>query len=356
MDRPAEGEEVNRKPGDPNPESLEPGDVLLHSPLGDSSRRCRTGRDVIRREAAAVAALADRLDHNFDAAVETLLRASGRVIVTGMGKSGLIGQKIAATFSSTGTPASFLHPAEAGHGDLGVVGSGDVVLAISKSGMSEEIGELLPAFKRLEVPIILITGRLDGELAKRADIVLDARVDGEAEPNDLVPTCSTTAALAIGDALAVTLLSERGFTAEQFARLHPKGALGRRLLLTVSDLMHTGDEIPLVRSDASFKDVLLEMTRKRLGTTGVIDADGRLTGIFTDGDLRRQMERQENLFALTAAAVMTARPKTIPATELAVTAVARMEDFKITTLFVVDDDNYPRGILHLHDILTSGAV
>jgi arabinose-5-phosphate isomerase len=311
---------------------------------------------VIRREAAAVAALADRLDHRFDAAVETLLRASGRVIVTGMGKSGLIGQKIAATLSSTGTPASFLHPVEAAHGDLGVVGSGDVVLAISKSGASEEIGELLPAFKRLGVPIILITGRLEGELARRADIVLDARVDGEAEPNDLVPTCSTAAALAIGDALAVTLLSERGFTAEQFARLHPKGALGRRLLLTVSDLMHTGEQIPLVAIEAPFKDVLLEMTRKRLGTTGVVDSEGRLAGIFTDGDLRRQMERQTDLFARKASEIMTAKPKTIAATELAVTAVARMEGFKITTLFVVDDDNRPKGILHLHDILASGAV
>jgi arabinose-5-phosphate isomerase len=278
------------------------------------------------------------------------------VIVTGMGKSGLIGQKIAATLSSTGTPASFLHPVEAAHGDIGVVGSGDVVLAISKSGASEEIGELLPAFKRLEVPIILITGRLEGELAKRADIVLDARVNGEAEPNDLVPTCSTAAALAIGDALAVTLLSERGFTPEQFARLHPKGALGRRLLLTVSDLMHQGEQIPLVALDAPFKDVLLEMTRKRLGTTGVVDSEGKLAGIFTDGDLRRQMERQTDLFARKAFEIMTAKPKTIAATELAVTAVARMEGFKITTLFVVDDDNHPKGILHLHDILTSGAV
>ena len=334
----------------------QPADILLQSPLGDSSRRCQTGRDVIRRESNAVAALADRLDHRFDAAVELLLRASGRVIVTGMGKSGLIGQKVAATLSSTGTPAFFLHPVEAGHGDLGIVGPGDVVLAISKSGTSEEIGDLLPAFKRLEIPIILITGRLDGELAKRADIVLDACVDGEAEPNDLVPTCSTTAALAIGDALAVTLLSERGFTPEQFALLHPKGALGRRLLLTVADLMHTGEQIPLVGLEAPFKDVLLEMTRKRLGTTGVTDASGKLAGIFTDGDLRRQMERQTDLFARKAFEVMTARPKTIAATELAVTAVARMEDFKITTLFVVDDENRPRGILHLHDILTSGAV
>ena len=337
---------------DPLPEA----DALLQSPLGDTSRRCRIGRDVILREANAVASIADRLDHHFDAAVELLLRAKGRVIVTGMGKSGLIGQKIAATLSSTGTPAFFLHPVEAGHGDLGVVGAGDVVLAISKSAASDEIGELLPAFKRLGTPIILITGRLDGELARRVDVVLDAAVDGEAEPYDLVPTCSTTAALALGDALAVTLLSERGLTVEDFARLHPKGALGRRLLLTVGDLMHAGDQIPLVGISAPFKDVLVEMTRKRLGATGVLDPDGRLAGIFTDGDLRRHVERQGDLFALSAADVMTKNPKTISKSELAVVALGRMEDFKITILFVVADDGRPQGIIHLHDILTSGAV
>ncbi|MBD3298112.1 MAG: KpsF/GutQ family sugar-phosphate isomerase [candidate division Zixibacteria bacterium] len=328
----------------------------MESPLGDRSRRCRIARDVIVCEADAVAALADRLDHRFDAAVGLLLRLKGRCIVTGIGKSGLIGQKIAATLSSTGTPAFFLHPAEAGHGDLGVVGDGDVVLAISKSGAGDEIGDLLPAFKRLNTPIILITGKTDGELARRADIVLDASVTSEAEPNDLVPTCSTTAALALGDALAVTLLSERGFTPEQFARLHPKGALGRRLLLTVGDLMHTGDQVPLVTEDASFRDVLVEMTRKRLGTAGVVDNGGRLIGIFTDGDLRRQTEIRTDLFSLTASDLMTRNPKTIESSELVVSAVARMEDHKITTLFVVDDECYPRGIIHLHDILSTGTV
>jgi len=341
-------------PSGPGP--LPETDALLQSPLGDSSRRCRIGRDVILREANAVGALADRLDHRFDAAVELLLKAKGRVIVTGMGKSGLIGQKIAATFSSTGTPAFFLHPVEAGHGDLGVVGAGDVVLAISKSAASDEIGELLPAFKRLGTPIILITARLDGELAQRVDVVLDAGVDGEAEPYDLVPTCSTTAALALGDALAVTLLSERGLTVEDFARLHPKGALGRRLLLTVGDLMHSGDQIPLVSVNAPFKDVLVEMTRKRLGATGMVDSGGRLMGVFTDGDLRRHVERQGDLFALSAADVMTKNPKTISKSELAVVALSRMEDFKITILFVVSEDGHPLGIIHLHDILTSGAV
>lgn len=320
------------------------------------ARRLGIARDVIRREADAVAALSDRLDQRFAEAVELLLRSTGRVIVTGMGKSGLIGQKIAATLSSTGTPAFFLHPTEAGHGDLGVVGSGDVVIAVSKSAVSDEIGDLLPAFKRLGIPIILITGNSDGDLARRADIVLDAAVGSEAEPHDLVPTCSTTAALALGDALAVAVLSERGFTPEQFARLHPGGALGRRLLLTVADLMHTGEAIPLVRAEAPFKDVLVEMTRKRLGTAGVIDDEGRLVGIFTDGDLRRRVETGGDLFSLSASQVMTRNPKTIVASELVVGALARMEDNRITVLFIVDEKGCPVGILHMHDVLSSGAV
>ncbi len=234
------------------------------SPATTLSRRL-IAADVLRREAGAIAALVERLDESFDRAVEMLLKVRGRVIVTGMGKSGLIGQKIAATLSSTGTPASFLHPVEAGHGDLGVVNQADLVLAISKSAETEEIGDLLPAFKALGVPIILITGSPAGELAKRADVVLDASVPVEADPHDLVPTSSTTAALAMGDALAVCLMSERGITPEDFARFHPLGALGRRLLLTVSDLMHAGDDVPLVGPAASFKELLVEMTRKRLG-------------------------------------------------------------------------------------------
>ncbi|MEW5700635.1 MAG: KpsF/GutQ family sugar-phosphate isomerase [Candidatus Zixiibacteriota bacterium] len=326
--------------------------------VSDAARERRLGiaRDVIRREAEAVGALVERLDARFAVAVELLLHATGRVIVTGMGKSGLIGQKIAATLSSTGTPAFFLHPIEAGHGDLGVVGTGDVVIAISRSGVSDEIGDLLPAFKRLAVPIVLITGNSEGDLARRADVVLDAAVVGEAEPHDLVPTCSTTAALALGDALAVAVLSERGFTPEQFARLHPRGALGRRLLLTVADLMHTGDAIPLVNQEAPFKDVLVEMTRKRLGATGVVDDSGRLVGIFTDGDLRRRVETGGDLMSLTAAQVMTPGPKTVAATELAVGALARMEENRITVLFVIDAKGHPAGILHMHDVLSSGAV
>jgi arabinose-5-phosphate isomerase len=326
-------------------------------PAGDAgaaSARLRMAREVIMREAAAVRSLADRLDERFEVAIDLILRAEGRVIVTGMGKSGLIGQKIAATLSSTGTPAFFLHPVEAGHGDLGVVGTGDVVLVISRSAASDEIGDLLPAFKRLGTPIILITGKCDGDLARRADVVLDASVDGEAEPNDLVPTCSTTAALALGDALAVTLLSERGFTPEQFAQVHPRGALGRRLLLSVADLMHTGDAVPTVGVAAPFKELLVEMTRKRLGISGVVDDAGCLVGVFTDGDLRRQVERHRDLFTLTAGAVMTEAPKTVSETELAVTALTQMEDRKITVLFITDADGRPRGVLHMHDILSAG--
>jgi arabinose-5-phosphate isomerase len=325
------------------------------SPATTLSRRL-VAADVLRREASAIAGLIDRVDENFDRAIEMLLKVRGRVIVTGIGKSGLIGQKIAATLSSTGTPASFLHPVEAGHGDLGVVNQADLVLAISKSAETEEIGDLLPAFKALGVPIILIAGSPRGELAKRADVVLDASVSAEADPHDLVPTSSTTAALAMGDALAVCLMAERGLTPEDFARFHPLGALGRRLLLTVSDLMHTGDDIPLAGRTASFKELLVEMTRKRLGCSGVVDDAGKLVGIFTDGDLRRQIERHSNLFSLTAADMMTANPKTVSATELAVSALTIMEDAKITVLFVVDDAHKPLGVLHMHDVLSSGAA
>ena len=321
-----------------------------------ASKRQACARAVIAHEAAAISALAQRIDERFDQAVNLILNCNGRVIVTGMGKSGLIGKKIAATFSSTGIAAFFLHPAEGGHGDLGVVSADDVVLAISKSGESDELVEILPPLKRLGVPIILITGRTDSPLAQRADCVLDASVDGEAGPDNLVPTSSTTAALVMGDALAVTLLEERGFSLEDFARLHPKGALGRRLLITIEDVMHTGDQIPIVRQDASIKEVILEMTAKRFGSTAVVNNDGKLVGIFTDGDLRRWVEKRADPLAATAADAMTPRPKTISAGELAVTALNRMEKHKITCLLVADDHQRPCGIVHLHDILRAGVV
>ena len=320
------------------------------------SKRLSRAPDGSRQAAAAVTALIPRLDRGFEQAIDLILKARGRVIVTGMGKSGLIGQKVAATLSSTGTPAFFLHPVEAGHGDLGVVSGDDVVLAISRSAESEEIDGLLPAFKRLGTPIILITGNKSGELARRADVVLDASVKHEAEPHDLVPTSSTTAALAFGDALAVVLMSERGITPDDFARFHPRGALGRRLLLTVADVMHTGDQVPSVAEKATFKDLLVEMTRKRLGCAAIADDNRCVLGVFTDGDLRRQIESRRDLFALHADDVMTRNPKTVKSDELAVTALAQMEDAKITVLLVVNDTGCLEGVLHMHDILSAGAV
>jgi len=320
------------------------------------TKRQECARAVIAGEAAAISALADRIDERFDRAVETILHCQGRVIVTGMGKSGLIGKKIAATFSSTGIASFFLHPAEGAHGDLGVVSANDVVLAISKSGDSDELVDILPPLKRLGVPIILITGRTDSPLARRADCVLDASVDSEAGTDNLIPTSSTTAALVIGDALAVALLDERGFSLEDFARLHPKGQLGRRLLLTVGDIMHTGEDIPIVARDALVKEVILEMTAKRLGCTAVTGEGGELVGIFTDGDLRRWVEKSEDPFAGTAAEAMTPHPKTISADELAITGLNRMEQHKITCLLIINDHNCPTGIVHLHDILTAGVV
>jgi len=324
------------------------------APVGSKRQVCARG--VIAHEAASISALATRIDERFDRAVDLILNCKGRVIVTGMGKSGLIGKKIAATFSSTGIAAFFLHPAEGGHGDLGVVSADDVVVAISKSGESDELVEILPPLKRMGVPIILITGRVDSPLARRVDCVLDASVDGEAGPDNLIPTSSTTAALVLGDALAVALLEERGFSLEDFARLHPKGAIGRRLLLTVGDIMHTGDQIPIVRQDAPMKDVILEITAKRFGTTAVVDSEGKLVGIFTDGDLRRRVEKRTDPLAGTAAEAMTPRPKTISADELAATALNRMEKHKITCLLTVDEKHRPVGIVHLHDILQAGVV
>jgi len=320
------------------------------------TRRQECARAVIAREAAAISALADKIDECFDHVVETILHCKGRVIVTGMGKSGLIGKKIAATFSSTGIASFFLHPAEGAHGDLGVVSANDVVLAISKSGDSDELVDILPPLKRLGVPIILITGRADSPLARRADYILDASVDTEAGPENLIPTSSTTAALVMGDALAVALLDERGFSLEDFARLHPKGRLGRRLLLTIGDIMHTGDEVPIVRIDAPMKEVILEVTAKRFGSTAVVGENGELVGIFTDGDLRRWVEKKKDPMTGTAAEAMTPHPKTIAADELAITALNLMEQNKITSLLIVDDRRRPAGIVHLHDILAAGVV
>lgn len=320
------------------------------------SEGVREARRVLTIEAAAVAALAERLDTRFDRALVLLGSCAGKVVVTGMGKSGLICRKLAATLTSTGTPALFLHAAEAAHGDAGVFTKGDVVLALSSSGETDEIIRLVPLIKRLELPLIALTGEITSTLARAADVVLDVSVAEEACPMGLAPTASTTAALALGDALAVALLSRKGFGPQDFAVLHPGGALGRRLQ-RVEDLMHAGDAIPLVHTTTPFHDMLLEITSKRLGVTGVVDAAGALVGVITDGDLRRALERVENIRTATAGEIMTRNPKTIPASALAEQAVAVMERLSITSLFVLADGNrQPAGLIHLHDLLRARVV
>ncbi|HXG03965.1 MAG TPA: KpsF/GutQ family sugar-phosphate isomerase [Candidatus Binatia bacterium] len=311
----------------------------------------RLAERVLRLEAEAILGLIPKLDERFDRAVELLHGCRGRVIVTGMGKSGLIGRKIAATLASTGTPAYFLHPAEGVHGDLGMVARGDVVLALSNSGQTDEVLAIVPALKRLGVPIVLMTGNPGSALARQCEVVLDVGVAEEACPMNLAPTCSTTAALAAGDALAMVLLELRGLRPEDFAALHPRGALGWRALVRVRDLMHTGDEVPVVGEGVLMKEVILEMTRKRLGMTTVVDAAGRLLGVITDGDLRRLHLRPEPIADLTAGVVATRDPKLIDADELAAKALQLMETFAITSLVIVDADHRPAGVLHLHDIL-----
>jgi len=313
-------------------------------------------KEVIRKEAEAVLNLEKKINSEFQKAVEMVLKCKGRVIVTGMGKSGLIGKKIAATLASTGTSAIFLHPVEGLHGDLGIVRRDDVVIAITKSGETEELQQLFPLFKRLGVPIISLTGNPKSPAAEKSDVVIDVSVDEEACPNNLVPTSSTTAALVMGDALAIALLEERHFSAEDFALLHPGGYLGKRLLLKVKDIMHTGTDIPIISEDANMKEVILEMTSKRFGATTVVNEKKELTGIFTDGDLRRLVEKTEEIFKLKAREVMTRNPKTISEEELAAKAINRMEFYNITCLIVPDWKKEPIGILHLHDLLKAGVV
>jgi arabinose-5-phosphate isomerase len=313
------------------------------------------GRRVLTIEADALAALAARLDARFDAAVQLIAGRGGKVIVTGMGKSGHVGRKIAATLASTGTPAFFLHAAEALHGDLGMLERHDLVLAVSNSGETAEILDLVPHVKRLGLPLVALTGRPPSTLARMADALLDVSVAEEACPLGLAPTASTTAAIAMGDALAVALLEHRGFRPEDFAALHPAGTLGRKLL-RVSELMHTGDEVPRVRADAIMADALLEMTAKRLGVTSVVDADGRLVGVVTDGDLRRALGAGSDVVTRTVAEVMGRRPKTIEADALAALAVATMERHAITVLFILDADERVAGVIHLHDLLRAGVV
>ena len=316
----------------------------------------KKAKEVIRKEAKAVLDLEKKIDEEFVKAVELILKCKGRVIVTGMGKSGIIGKKIAATLTSTGTASFFLHPAEAIHGDLGMVRKNDVVIAITKSGDTDELYQLIPIFKRLAVPIITLTGNPNSPVAEKSDVVIDVSVGEEACPHNLIPTSSTTATLVMGDALAIALLDERHFSSEDFALLHPGGQLGRKLILKVADIMHTGDQIPMVSEETNMKDVILEMTSKRLGTTTVVNGKGELVGIFTDGDLRRLVERTDEIFTLKAKQAMTKNPKTIDGNELAAKALNMMESYSITSLIITNGKKEPVGIVHLHDILKAGVV
>ena len=316
-----------------------------------SDLRDRAAR-VLEMEAAAILALVPRLDESFDAAVGLLERCRGRVIVTGMGKSGIIARKIAATLASTGTPSHFLHPAEGVHGDLGMVARGDVVVVLSNSGETDELLVIVPSLKRLAVPLVLLTGNVHAALARQCDVAIDVSVREEACPMSLAPTSSTTAALAMGDALAMALLELRGLRPEDYAALHPRGALGWRASVRVADLMHTGAAIPMVAEDAALGVVIAEMTHKSLGMTTVVDDAGRLAGVITDGDLRRLHLRSGPIGEITAREFMTRRPRLIELAALAATALALMEQGRpVTSLVIADDALRPVGVIHLHDVL-----
>ena len=310
----------------------------------------------IAMEAQAVSLLEERIDHSFERACELILACEGRTIITGMGKSGHVGNKIASTLASTGTPAFFVHPGEASHGDLGMITNKDLVIAISSSGRTSEVITLLPLIKRLNIPLISMSGDPQSSLAQAADINLDISVAQEACPLGLAPTTSTTVTLVMGDALAIALLEARGFTADDFAFSHPGGTLGRKLLLCVADIMHVGARIPCVNEGTSLKDALLEMTAKGFGITTVVDSTNKLVGVFTDGDLRRTLDNKVDINTASTAEVMTRSCKTVAAKMLAVEALKIMEDSKITAVIVADDTQHPVGILRLHDILQAGVV
>ena len=317
----------------------------------------RSARTVITTEAAAIAALEPRIGPDFVEACRLILACRGRVVVSGMGKSGHVARKIAATLASTGTPAFFVHPGEASHGDLGMIQPEDVVLAISYSGETDELLFILPMIKRQGIPLIVITGKPGSSLAREADVHLDGKISSEACPLGLAPTASTTVALVLGDALAIALLEARGFTSDDFARSHPAGALGRRLLLHISDVMHSGDDVPRVAPDATLSAALVEMTRKQLGMTAVVDTDQRLLGVFTDGDLRRALDDEGvNLRGASVAELMTRGPKTIGPERLAAEAAQLMEKHQIHALLVVDEDHHVVGALNIHDLLRARVV
>jgi arabinose-5-phosphate isomerase len=312
------------------------------------------GREVVRIEGRAVADLEAKIDESFARAVDLVHACRGRVIVTGVGKSGIIARKIVATMNSTGTPSVFLHPTDAVHGDLGIVRDGDVVICISKSGSTAELSILLPMFRRIGVPVISLVGNLSSPLANESTVALDVSVREEACPLDLAPTSSTTAALALGDALAIALLDRRQFTEEDFALYHPGGTLGKRLLLMIDELMTKGDRVPCVTGDLPLRDAIVEMTSKRLGCTCVIGPDGKLQGLITDGDLRRLLQKTANVATVRASDAMTRNPKTVRQGTLAYVVLQEMESYNITQMIVVDASNVPVGVAHLHDLVKAG--
>ncbi len=328
----------------------------MHQEATDDQRILALAHETLEIEAQAVRQLRDRLTVNFVHAVRAILKVRGRVVVMGMGKSGHIGRKITATLASTGTPAMFVHPAEASHGDLGMVKDSDLVIAISNSGESDELSAILPVLKRQGVPLIAITGGLTSTLAHHADIVLDSGVTKEACPLNLAPTASTTAQMALGDALAVALLDARGFKAEDFARSHPGGSLGRRLLTHVSDVMRSGDAVPRVQPSASFSDLMREMSAKGLGASAIVDAQGNVLGIFTDGDLRRLIEKGTDMRTLSAAEVMHTSPHTVRANALAAEAAELMELHRITSVLVVDAQGQLCGAINTNDLMRAKVI
>ncbi len=324
--------------------------------LGSDSSLRASGVAVIETEARALTALAGRVDRSFTDACRLMLQCEGRVVVTGMGKSGHVGRKIAATLASAGTPSFFMHPGEASHGDLGMITAHDVVLAISNSGGTSEIVTILPLIKRLGVPLVTLTGDKHSRMAEVADVNIDVGVENEACPLGLAPTASTTATLAMGDALAIALLEARGFSAEDFARSHPGGRLGRRLLLHVSDIMHTGDDMPTVALDVPVSKALMEMTRTGLGTAAIVDGDLKVLGIYTDGDLRRTLDRELDVHKAKISEVMTAQCVTVSSNMLAAEGLKIMEDREINTLLVVDGEHRLIGVLSMHDLLHAGVI
>ncbi len=324
-------------------------------PIAQAGSVLATARRVLEVEAQAIRDTSERLGADFERAVELVVTCKGRVVVTGMGKSGQICRKLAATFASTGTSSFFLHAAEGAHGDLGMFARGDVCIGVSYSGTTDELLALLPSIKRLEIPLIAITGGVDSPLAEQADALLDVRVEAEACPMGLAPTASTTATLAVGDALAVAALESKGFTERDFAQLHPGGALGRQLL-RVSEVMHPGDSVPTVAESVAMPEALAAMTAGGLGLVGVTGAGGKLVGVVTDGDIRRGVLEHGSLVELSAAEIMSSAPKTVASNALAAEALATMERHTITALFIVDADGRPGGVVHMHDLLRAGVV